>query len=320
MKLPLNQKYLDNLLNYRESALEHAGNDRTLYLNHMLNYREFCAQSKEAQSLGEDMERALKKAVADQDHASVQRLLFTFYQGVLTAYWRSGCDHSRLIFQIIPFLSCASYDNIFRAFPKELPLSEYGHTMCINGANLVQCILYPGMYDTEKVIEKAETHINSKQPKWDRAFVACLFGVLKNDAELFSQNIQLLCELHSRNDISKFLKIRCVFAYGMWVFAKHNMVSDVFAKVKMPVYKNFDKEYLTYISENAFSTEPVYVHPEPFTEFNYLFEIPIPITRLYQPYFNNENYTKREQKVRYLDTENMNMQCVEEIMKRIGES
>ena len=97
MKLPLNQKYLDNLLNYRESALEHAGNDRTLYLNHMLNYREFCAQSKEAQSLGEDMEKALKKAVADQDHASVQQLLFTFYQGELTAYWRSGCDHSRII-------------------------------------------------------------------------------------------------------------------------------------------------------------------------------------------------------------------------------
>lgn len=103
----------------------------------------------------------------------------------------------------------------------------------------------------KNTLEKVEKHINSKQPKWDRAFVACLLGVLQNDAETFSPNMQTLCDLHARIDISKFLKIHCVFAYGMWVFAKHNMSEEAFSKIKLPEHKTFDKDYLIILTKRT---------------------------------------------------------------------
>lgn len=311
MNLPLNKEYLDGIAFFCGKALERSGNDRPAYLDKMLDYRKICARD-----MLEDMEKALEKAVDDRDYESVQRLLFTYYHTDLTIQGCGGYDHSHVIFQMIPYLSCAAYENIFRALPKELPLSENGHTMCINGTNLLLCTLYPGVYDTEKVLKNAEKHVNSKQPKWDRAFVACLLGILKNDAELFSQNVQLLCELHSRVDLPKFVKVQCVYAYGMLVIAKHNMSADAFEKIKMPEYKNFDIEYLNYIFEGHFSKEPVYTHDEAYKEFDYLYDILIPITELYQPYLDKEAYTKRERNKYYMDSKSMNAQIISEILKR----
>ena len=44
MHLPLNKRYLENLLSYRKFTLEYAGNDQSLYLNHMFNFRKSCAK------------------------------------------------------------------------------------------------------------------------------------------------------------------------------------------------------------------------------------------------------------------------------------
>ena len=69
------------------------------------------------------------------------------------------------IYTMMPYLCCADYDEIYRAFPSDLPISTNGHSMMVNATALLQCILYKGKYDEENVIAKAEKYILTKNPK-----------------------------------------------------------------------------------------------------------------------------------------------------------
>ena len=312
MEIEFKEEFYDRMSKFREKALENAAGDQRTYYKYMLKWRKVCGDPS-----AEEMTEVLKKAQKARDYGLMQRCFYTYWKSELSCFLSSGYDHSYMIYRVIPFLSGGEYSEIFRAYPEDLPMAGNGHSMLVNGTGVLQCILYKGRYDEAKAVAKAEKYVASKQPKWDRAFVACLLAVYKSDAKMLSENLQLLCELNSRNDIPGFLKEQCQTAYGMVVFAAHNMEPEVFNKVQMPEYKNFDPEYMEFALKGEFSRDPLFRYDEPYAEFNHLFEFPLPLTVADKKNLDSDNsyLTRAEKNAYYMNVDAMNDEIIERLME-----
>lgn len=261
------------------------------------------------------LERLLVRAIKEKDYEMMQRIFFTESKNELCWFLDSGYDHCFLFQRAVCLTACCDYEDIFRMLPEELPLAANGHPMLVNGTALLQCILYRGRYDEEKVVEKAEKYISSKQPKWDRAFAACILAIMKNDGAMLSGSLQTLCENYARTDISKYEKLQCQPAYGVIMIAKHNMTDEEFGKITMPEYKNFDAGYTRWAPEGGFSKEPVYRFEKPFEVFNRIYEMPVAVTKVHRPYYecDGRQVSSVQRKAYFMDIDSMNGQILDEI-------
>ena len=249
----------------------------------------------------------------------MQQLFYTFNKRILTWNLSSGYDHCMAIYTMMPYLCCAEYDEIYRAFPSDLPISANGNTMLVNATALLQCILYKGKYEEAAVISKAEKYILSKSPKWDRAYVGCFLAIIKNDADMLSENLQLLCSNHTRQSISGFMKYHCQSAYGILVFAKKNLPQEIFERVKMPEHKTFNPGYMEWVFKEQFVRESIFDYKAPYEELNLVYEMPLPITKVHRPGLNSDNefISSSAKKAYYMDEATMNDQVVEYVMERL---
>ena len=312
MKIELENEHLKSLQFWYNAALEKSPEGEKEF-HKMLIYGWHVDTYPEE----DELLSIFKSAEKNRDYPVMQQLFFTLNKKILS--WKSGTgyDHCSEIYTMIPYLCCAESDEIFRVFPSELPLSANGHSMLVNSTALLQCILYKGKYEEEKVIAKAEKYILSKNPKWDRAYVGCFLSIIKKDADMLSENLQELCNNHTRQSICSFMKYHCQSAYGILVFAKKNLPKEIFEKVKMPEHKTFDKGYMEWVFNEQFVRQSIYDYKAPFDEFNVVYEMPLPITMVYRPYLNSDNkyLTSFEKKSYYLDVSAMNAQILDYVME-----
>ncbi len=226
----------------------------------------------------------LKAASEADDYKRVQQVFFTCNKKELSWFLSSGYDHCYLVYRVIPYLCCADYDEIYRAFPDSIPLAANGHSMLVNATALLQCILYKGKYDAQKVISKAEKYVSSKQSKWNRAYVACFLAILEENYAMLSDNLP----------------------------------ESVFRKVRLPEHKTFDPGYMKWLYDGQFVRCSIYDYKAPFEELNYVYEMPLPATAVYQPYLNAENVqvSPREKKAYHMDVEAMNDQIVDYVINQ----
>ena len=309
----IENEQLSYLNRWRESALEKNNESEREYYKRILYGWRVGIYPKVDILLNE-----LKVAFINKNYDLVQHIFFTFNKKEFFCYLKCGYDHCFLVYRVIPYLCCSEFNELYRAFPENLPLSTNGYSMLVNATALLQCILYKDKYDHQKVVEKAQKYIDSKQPIWNRAFVASFLAILKNDDVMLSKNLQTLCDYHSRQSISDFMKFQCQYAYGLVLLAKHSLPESVFQKVKLPEHKTFDLGYMEWLYTGHFVRQSIYNYPSPYEELNFVYQMPLPITNLHQPYLNNDHtpISPQKKKSYHIDTDAMNEQIVDYILMK----
>ncbi len=112
---------------------------------------------------------------------------------------------------------------------------------------------------------------------------------VKEDAVMLSDNLQIICENHSRRgELTAFAKFHCQYAYGLVIIARHNLPEDIFDKVRLPEHKTFDKGYMEWLYAGEFVRQSVYNYEAPFEEFDLVYEMPLPKTMIHQKYLNED--------------------------------
>ena len=314
MKIEIDKEYLKSLKFWYNAALEKsAEKSKEFYKTFIYGW------SLSIYPEDNDILSIFKKVEKSKDYSAMQQLFYTHNKRILTWNLSSGYDHCMAIYTMMPYLCCSDYDEIYRAFPSDLPISTNGHSMMVNATALLQCILYKGKYDEENVIAKAEKYILTKNPKWDRAYVGCFLAIIKKDADMLSENLQILCNYHTRQSICGFMKYHCQSAYGILVFAKKNLPQEIFERVKMPEHKTFDPGYMEWVFNEQFVRESIFDYKAPYEELNIVYEMPLPITKVHRPYLNSDNeyISSSAKKAYFMDEAAMNDQVVEYVMERL---
>lgn len=304
-------EFHERLDRFNEKAADKAEGDVHKYLGYLLNWSSYAIHSDAG--IGDLCADTLKKSLKEKNYSLMQATMNFVNKANLLWSSQNGCDHSFMAYHIVHYLSSAKYENISRAFPQGLPPASNGHTMNIHAANLILCLLYKDDYDMEAVSDKARKYIVSKQPRWDRAFAACLLGILEQDTDLISENIQVLCELLARTDVTDFDKLQCQFAYGMLVIAYNNLPPDRYESIRMPEYKNFDSGYMNWLLKGKFSEETLIAFRSPYEILNVAMTAPISHTLVHQPYLN-EDVPARQKKQFFMDHDKMNEELIQYVM------
>jgi hypothetical protein len=305
-------KYYKRLDGFNNKAIDKAEGDIHKYLGYFLDWATYATYSDT--DLGEVCIETLKKGVKEKDYPLMQAAMNFMNKSDILWNLESGYDHSYMAYHIVSYLSSAEYESLSRAFPRGLPLASNGNTMNVHAANLILCMLYKDDYDIEMVIDKARKYTISKQSRWDRAFVACLLGILEQDTDIISENIQVLCELLARTDVTGFEKLQCQFAYGMLVIAYHNLPADKYELIRMPEYKNFDPGYMEWLLRGELAEEKLIEFRSPYELLNILMLAPISVTRVHQTYLN-EDVPARQKKQFFMDCDSMHEKLIQYVMK-----
>ena len=306
-------EFYKRLVRFNDKARDKAEGDMHKYLENFLHGATFAMYSDS--DLGNLCIDILKRSMKEKDYPLMQAVMNFMNKSNVLWNTQNGCDHSYMAYHIVNYLSSAEYENLYRAFPQGLPLASNGHTMNVHAANLILCLLYKYDYDRTAIEEKAKKYITSKQPKWDRAFVACLLGILEEDTDLISENIQVLCELLARTDVTSFEKLQCQFAYGMLAIAYNNLPQDKYKLIRMPEYKNFDLGYMKWLIEGIFTKESLIEFRKPCEILNIFMSSPISRTLIHQPYLN-EDVSARQKKQFFMDCDRMNDELIQYVMTK----
>lgn len=318
MKLEFEKEHFEDLNYFRNIALEETVETDREY--HRLMIGEWHDSIAGLNVKKDALLDELKAAAKAKDYRRMQQIFFTYNKRELSWHFPESCDHCFIAHSVIPYLCCADYGEIYNACPENLPLAANGNTMLVNATSLLQCILYKGKYDEHTVITNAEKYIASKDGKWYRAYVACFLAILKEDADMLSNNLQIICENHSRRGyLTAFEKYHCQYAYGLVIIARHNLPEDIFHKVRLPEHKTFDKGYMEWLYAGEFVRQSVYNYEAPFEEFDLVYEMPLPKTMIHQKYLNEDKLilSSREKNAYYIDDEAMDAQVLDYVMKKL---
>lgn len=258
----------------------------------------------------------LKKAIKEQDFDTMYACFLCMHKGKLLWHSQSGYDHCDVFYNFLAHLSYANYEDIFRAFPDNLPISTNGYNMLVYGTNLILYMLYPDKYDKDNTITKAEKYVASKAAKGDRALISVLLGIIKKDVQMISDNLQIMCSTHARTDlIYQTEKVQCCQAYGLLKIAYHMLTKEEFDKIELPNYKTFDKGYLYWLLAGGFSEKLIIEYKHPYEIFNVALLAPIPITKVIQPYLDTNKAELKRYRKSYMDINKMNLELVDYVMK-----
>lgn len=307
------KKYLEVLNKYY--SLKSSGNDTIKYYNFLIKSLDF----NERTYLRDIYEDIVSTAVSNNDYAPLKRAFFQNTRVRLLPDDNGGYDHCWQLWGALDLLGCDEYENIYRLFPSGIPFSYNGYPMYVNATNILLCILYnkngTELYEQKKAMDKALKFVSSKKPKWDRAVVAALIGILEHDTEMLSENLQIVCENTLRLDLVQFRKIQCITAYGITALAYHNLSDDEFQRVRLPEYKNYSKGYITWFLQENLQKELCIPYDPPFEEVNDILKMPIAITQT-RPPFVPSNEEIKVKKVAALDADKMREEFIADILSQ----
>ena len=285
-------------------SLESKGNDIRKYYTFLLKNLDWAERTY----LRGIYEEILSKSVADNDYQTIKNVFFQGTRTQLLPSGNGGYDHCWQLWGALDSIGCDNYENIYRLFPNGIPLSCNGYPTYVNATNILLCILYnkgeKQLYEQNKVTEKALKFIASKKPRWDRAVVAALLGILEHDIEMVSQNLQAICESTLRIDLIKYKKIQCITAYGITALAYHNLTKEEFQNIKLPEYKNYSIGYIKWFLDGNWKDDLCILYDHPFEEVNTILKMPVAISQTNPPFVLSDDEIKVK-KVVSLNTDKM---------------
>ena len=131
------------------------------------------------------------------------------------------------------------------------------------------------------------------------------------------QDLQTVCSSYAKMGISSAKKRLCVNAYGLLMLPKFIWPELNLQSFKLPVNKNFNKEYAIWrIANQSPKLDLHYHYPTPMKEINEILMAPVAKAIIVQPYLNsNSEYISATSKKAWsLDTDKMRLQFVEELL------
>lgn len=303
--------YMERLTSFSQKAKEEYEDDKFVYYKKLFSFLK--AANSDLQAIYEaNIAANIAEAQKQDDFVKLQSVFLHSAKTKMLPAGASGYDHCDRLWSLLDLLACDDFENVYRAMPEGLPISNNGYPMYVHGTNILLCLLYnsekKAVYPVDKIIEKAEKFVASKKPLWERSVISCLLGILQGNVSKISDSLQQLCTGFSKADVAKYMKMQCQCAYGLTILAKHFLSEENFGQLVYPECSNFSKSYmLWFFEQEELSTELCITYSSLVEELNEIFRKKIAITRIHQPYLNSDNtyLSAKEKKAYYMDTDKM---------------
>ncbi|RUO33176.1 hypothetical protein [Aliidiomarina soli] len=185
-------------------------------------------------------------ALIQNDPQSLLNTLYSFNRYNQVIHNSSGYDHGGYAWKAL--YGYAANDDVYIDFvlPRSLPLSV-GRVSCHIVTDCIIALRNPEFHDT--AVDSAERFLQNKRSNNDRALVGTMLSILKNDAELFSHNLQESVNNHRRAKWSYswgLLKLMPILSYGMLAVAKRYLSNDQWAQVELPEHPLWWPEFVAH--------------------------------------------------------------------------
>lgn len=146
----------------------------------------------------------------------------------------SGTDHSIFLKDVILCYAGNNIDLVDSYFPIGSELSSNGHRFNVTGTNLILAIRDPDLRN--EAMRQVKSYLDKKNPQFDTSIILTLYGILIQDNELITENINLVIKNHKKsswlhsfnNDIGKFLPF---IAYGLYAIAYKFLDRNIFDQI-----------------------------------------------------------------------------------------
>lgn len=217
----------------------------------------------------------------------------------------SGYDHCINFFKVIEAMAANDTQLVFSLLPKELGLSQNGHTLLLTGTNLIMALLYPDEQILEKSREKATKYLLSKRTALERALIECLLSLADHDIEKTSLTLKDICVASRKSQGQTPLsKCFCRNAHGLYHLA-HLVLSEIeFQKLEPPQDEGFINQLAHWNSKNDFPKGDLFLTmPGDLALMNSILTVEIPRQHLHRAYENSSTL--------YTDTVRFNNELVE---------
>ncbi len=212
---------------------------KMLYLNHGVIY------------LG------LAESLRTNDYSYLDNALYTYINAYLVKDMTlaSGYDHCISTWNLTPFVLCSGrFDTLQKIYPKECGLSKNGMTFLVVATNLIMYLYYRLEEQKDRVTERTEKYLSGKDSTENKAIVAALYALMKNDFEEFSKELVNICNGRKKSreyGENKFTKSFSFYSLGLCNFAAYLYPDDA-KKTVIPDSDNFLTDYHNYLTVNNY--------------------------------------------------------------------
>ena len=255
-------------------------------------------------------EAAIPEALKAGDMEALHAAFFQSVRILLLPGAAGGCDHCTNFWHLLDAAVTEGTAELRRILPASLGKASNGHSMLVNGVNLLLCLLHgPEVpFDQEAVMNKAEKFTQTKHPLWERSVVACLLALLRRDMERFSQSLEDVRRSFGREQCAKYMRLQCLNGYGLAVLAHDLLPEEDFQRVRLPEGPSFSPTYLQWrLSLPELPKRLYFTYPEDLDMMNRAIAHPLIVQRIYQPYAGSENpyLSAKDRREWHLDGEGM---------------
>lgn len=263
-------------------------------------------------SLGLDKvwESAIPDALKQKDMPALHTIFFHSVRTLLLPHGGTGCDHCSNFWHLLDAAATEGTEELRRVLPAALGRSSNGHPMSVNGINLLLCLLHGEHvpFDRDAAMAKAEKFTATKHPLWERAVVASLLALLRQDPEGFSASLNDVRLSFGKIKCAKYMRLQCLNAYGLAVLARDLLPGDAFRAVRLPEGPSFSVSYIQWRLEQTGLPHDLWFTFPPDLDFvNRALAHPLAVQRVFQPYLHDENpvLSPADRRNWYLDGEAM---------------
>ena len=174
--------------------------------------------------------------------------------------------------------------------PPQVRKAQNGYAFLVVLSNLLDALWLKDDALLPHALAAAQKFMQSKKPANERAVIAFLWHVHAGDTQVASEQLQKFCEGYGRTDISPAEKRLCVPAHGLYSLAEMLLPSEQFARIQMPAYKNFNRDFAEWRIANKRPQAVLFVaHPVHLDIFNRIYLAPAPRSMVSQCYLYSDN-------------------------------
>lgn len=186
---------------------------------------------------------ALYSAVKSESYADIPKIIYQHTRHNVL-YWmgvNTGVDHSHNHKTVLETLSVADFEMLEKCLPLDCGLAVSGYWYDNLSANLIMAIYYKDSLHIEYCEENIPTFLQRKMSLYEKAYLQCLVGIFRKDADMINDNLEAMCKALQRTRELDIDKALCLSAHGLYNLARWNM-PDEQDKILMPKHSAFWKE------------------------------------------------------------------------------
>ncbi|MED3549372.1 hypothetical protein [Cytobacillus praedii] len=220
----------------------------------------------------------LSQAFQNNDYELLNNAIYHYSKHRLLDIKAGGYDHCLYFWNVMDSMACNYKEAVEKCFPEELGLCKNGYPFYVVASNLLMSLWYKNQQWMELAYPAGEKFLRQKKGLWEKAIVAYLMALSKNDIEKATEALCDVCKYSTRLDRPKIYKCFCTEAQGLYQIARYILSEDDFNRIEMPMNDNFCKGLISWQSEHHYPEKgKMIVHyPEKLDVMNHILDLPLP--------------------------------------------